>query len=71
MFSAGAAIGNLESCWHLMASNLCFMLTGTTQEGLQGFVIQYLQLKLDFGIKDQVRLNPNDWRQACLVMFNH
>lgn len=31
------------------------MLTGIIQEGLQDLMIQYLQLKLDFGIKDQVR----------------
>ena len=30
------------------------MLTGIIQEGLQDLMIQYLQLKLDFGIKDQV-----------------
>lgn len=33
---------------------LCIMLTGIIQEGLQDLMIQYLQLKLDFGIKDQV-----------------
>ncbi|DBA82924.1 hypothetical protein WJX77_008143 [Trebouxia sp. C0004] len=35
---------------------LCIMLTGIIQEGLQDLMIQYLQLKLDFGIKDQARL---------------
>lgn len=35
---------------------LCIMLTGIIQEGLQDLMIQYLQLKLDFGIKDQVNL---------------
>ena len=30
------------------------MLTGIISEGLQDLMIQYLQLKLDFGIKDQV-----------------
>ena len=33
---------------------LCIMLTGIIQEGLQDLMIQYLQLKLDFGIGDQV-----------------
>ena len=33
---------------------LCIMLTGIISEGLQDLMIQYLQLKLDFGIKDQV-----------------
>ncbi|KAL3156285.1 hypothetical protein ABBQ32_012557 [Trebouxia sp. C0010 RCD-2024] len=35
---------------------LCIMLTGIIQEGLQDLMIQYLQLKLDFGIKDQASL---------------
>lgn len=33
---------------------LCIMLTGIIQEGLQDLMIQYLQLKLNFGISDQV-----------------
>ena len=40
------------------------MLTGIIQEGLQDLMIQYLQLKLDFGIKDQVRSTAS--LPACL-----
>ena len=39
------------------------MLTGIIQEGLQDLMIQYLQLKLDFGIKDQV-CTPVIWSVA-------
>ena len=44
------------------------MLTGIIQEGLQDLMIQYLQLKLDFGIKDQVRSTAclAGWLAACL-----
>ena len=31
------------------------MLSGLVAEGLQDMLLQYLQLKLDFGVKDQVR----------------
>ena len=33
---------------------VCIMITGIVAEGLQDLLIQYLQLKLAFGPKDQV-----------------
>ncbi len=30
------------------------MLSGTVSEGIQDLLIQYLQLKMAFGVKDQV-----------------
>jgi hypothetical protein len=33
---------------------ICMMLTGVVGEGLQDLLVQYLQLKMDFGVKDVV-----------------
>lgn len=42
---------------------LCMMLMGMTAEGIQDLLVQYLQLKLGFGVQDQVRRR---WR-VCNV----
>ena len=49
---------------------LCIMLTGVIQEGLQDLMMQYLQLKLDFGIKDQVRASTSG-QIAKIVVSQH
>ena len=33
---------------------ICMMLTGVVGEGLQDLLVQYVQLKMDFGVEDVV-----------------
>ena len=56
LFSQWATIKILLRSKLFKRLTLCIMLTGIISEGLQDLMIQYLQIKLDFGIKDQVGL---------------
>jgi hypothetical protein len=42
------------------------MVTGMVSEGIQDLLIQYLQLKMNFRVKDQARAQ-GDWRSFSVV----
>ncbi|GAB4814357.1 hypothetical protein N2152v2_001403 [Parachlorella kessleri] len=60
--SGGVFAGSGRALKILMRSSLfkkltvCMMLSGTVSEGIQDLLIQYLQLKMAFGVKDQAKI---------------
>jgi len=45
---------------------LCMMLTGMVSEAMQDLLLQYLQIKLGFGVKDQVRVREEMGGRAAV-----